>query len=48
MTLEDRWEDWVGTMAIETGDQSMIFALLRSVIEQAAYNVLGGEFLRMR
>jgi hypothetical protein len=49
MTLEDRWEkNLVRTTAIEAGDQSMIFALLRSVIEQAEYNVLGGGPLPMR
>ena len=48
MNLEDRWEKLVSTIAIEAGDQSMIFALLRRVIEQAAYNVLAGEPFPMR
>jgi hypothetical protein len=39
LKLEDRWEDLVSTIAIEAGDQSAIFALLRQVIEQAAYNI---------
>jgi hypothetical protein len=48
MTLEDRWENLVRTIAIEAGDQSTIFRLLKKVIEQAAYNVLAGETLPMR
>jgi hypothetical protein len=48
MTLEDRWENLVRTVAIEAGDQSQIFALLKQIIEQAAYNVLAGETLSMR
>jgi hypothetical protein len=48
MNLEDRWEKLVSTIAIEAGDQSMVFALLRRVIEQAAYNVLNGERLPTR
>jgi hypothetical protein len=43
MNLEDRWEKLVMTIAIEAGDQSMIFGLLKLVIEQAAYNVLSGS-----
>jgi hypothetical protein len=39
LKLEDRWENLVSTIAIEAGDQSAIFALLRKVIEQAAYNI---------
>jgi hypothetical protein len=41
MTLEKRWENLVRTIAIEAGDQSTIFALLRGVIQQAATNVFG-------
>jgi hypothetical protein len=39
LTLEERWESLVRTIAIEAGDQSTIFALLRGVIQQAAANV---------
>jgi TIR domain len=48
MTLEDQWENLVRTMVIWTGDQYMIFELLRQVIEQAAYDVLGGQPLPRR
>jgi hypothetical protein len=48
MNLEDRWEKLVSTIAIEAGDQSMIFELLRRVIEQAANNVLRIDRLPMR
>jgi hypothetical protein len=40
LKLEDRWENLVSTIAIEAGDQSTIFGLLKQIIEQAAYNVL--------
>jgi hypothetical protein len=39
LTLEERWENLVRTIAIEAGDQSTIFSLLRGVIQQAAANV---------
>jgi hypothetical protein len=48
MTLEGRWENLVRTIAIEAGDQSTIFALLRQIIEQAALNVLSLQTLPMR
>jgi hypothetical protein len=40
LALEDRWENLVRTLAVEAGDQSSIFVLLRLVIEQAAYELL--------
>jgi hypothetical protein len=39
LTLEDRWENLVRTIAPEAGNQELIFALLRMVIEQAIYEV---------
>ena len=48
MNLEDRWEKLVMTIAIEAGDQSMIFGLPNIVIQQAAYNVLSGHSLPTR
>jgi len=40
LALEDRWENLVRTLAVEAGDQSRIFGLLRLVIEQTAYELL--------
>jgi hypothetical protein len=40
LTLEDRWEKLVSTIAIEAGDQSQVFELLELVIEQAAFEIL--------
>jgi hypothetical protein len=40
LALEDRWENFVRTLAVEAGDQSSIFVLLRLVIEQAAFELL--------
>jgi hypothetical protein len=37
MSLEQRWENLVRTVAIEAGDQLPIFQLLRAVIAQAAH-----------
>jgi hypothetical protein len=37
--LEQRWENLVRTVSIEAGDQRGIFALLRAVVEQAAYDI---------
>jgi hypothetical protein len=42
LMLEDRWENLVRTIAIEAGDQKSIFVLLKKIIEQAAYETLGG------
>ena len=39
LALEDRWENLVRTLAVEAGDQSSIFVLLRLVIEQAGVRV---------
>ena len=38
-SLEIRWENLVRTVAIEAGDQASIFRLLRTVIEQARYEL---------
>jgi len=40
LALEGRWENLVRTLAVEAGDQSSIFVLLKLVIEQAAYDLL--------
>jgi len=45
LALEDRWENLVRTLAVEAGDQSSIFVLLRLVIEQAAYELLNNTKL---
>jgi hypothetical protein len=47
LNLEDRWENLVRTIAVEAGDQTAIFELLKQVIKQAAYDVLNpsGETL---
>jgi hypothetical protein len=42
LTLEQRWENLVSTLAIEAGDQASVFELLRLVIRQAGYDVLNG------
>jgi len=38
-SLEIRWENLVRTVAIEAGDQAPIFRLLRTVIEQARFDL---------
>jgi hypothetical protein len=45
LALEDRWENLVRTLAVEAGDQSSIFVLLRLVIEQAAFDLLKNSSL---
>jgi hypothetical protein len=42
VTLEDRWENLVRTVAPEAGDQQSVFMLLQKIVEQAAFEVLGG------
>jgi hypothetical protein len=42
LTLEQRWESLVSTLAIEAGDQASVFELLKLVIRQAGYDVLNG------
>ena len=48
LSLEDRWENLVRTIAPEAGDQATVFVVLRKVIEQAAFDVLSGATLPMR
>lgn len=48
LSLEERWENLVRTIAVEAGDQASVFVLLKKVIEQAAYDVLQGKHLPMR
>ena len=45
-TLEERWENLVRTIALEAGDQSSIFGLLKLVILQAAFELLNQDSLR--
>jgi hypothetical protein len=47
LTLEQRWEKLVSTIAIETGDQSQVFGLLKMVIQQAAYDVINVDPLKI-
>ena len=46
LSLEDRWENLVRTIAPEAGDQEAIFALLKRVIEEAAADVDTGHLPR--
>ena len=48
LSLEERWENLVRTIAVEAGDQASVFVLLKKVIEQAAFDVLQGKALPMR
>jgi hypothetical protein len=45
LSLEDRWENLVHTIAPEAGDQQSVFMLLKTVVEQAAHDVLATQAL---
>jgi hypothetical protein len=43
LSLETHWEKLVSTVAVEAGDQSTVFKLLRTVIDQAAFDLLSSS-----
>jgi hypothetical protein len=47
LSLEDRWENLVRTIAPEAGDQAKIFEVLKLVIEEAAFEVNVGALPRI-